>query len=215
MYWGAGVPELGSRGGSTSLLVFAAKKKMIRHVDRDKSNIYSDYTMLQRTIDKKDHKILSIIQSNARLSNAEISRRVGLAPSAVLERIRKLEDRGVIKGYRPKINPQAVNLGLLAFVFVRVKELPGKDTTGRELSKIPEVLEVHHVAGEDCYLTKVRTSNTEALGQLLREKFGALPTVRSTRTTIVLNTVKEDSRLPLGNGEGSLDAANVETKASV
>lgn len=171
--------------------------------------------MLQRTIDKKDHKILSIIQSNARLSNAEISRRVGLAPSAVLERIRKLEDRGVIDGYRPKINPQAVNLGLLAFVFVRVEELPGKDTTGQELSKIPEVLEVHHVAGEDCYLTKVRTSNTEALGQLLRGKFGALPTVRSTRTTIVLNTVKEDSRLPLGNGEGSLDAANVETKASV
>ena len=148
-------------------------------------------------IDEIDAIILNILQSNARTSNAEIARQVGLAPSAVFERIRKLEERGVIEGYLARVNPKAVELPLLAYVFVRADEKPGAETTARRVAAIPEVLEVHHVAGEDCFLAKVRATDTEALGRLLRERLGGIETITSTRTTIVLNTVKETFALPI------------------
>src|SRR4029453_13641869 len=148
-------------------------------------------------IDVIDAKILSILQENARTSNAEIARQVDLAPSAVFERIRKLEERGVIEGYAPRVNPKAVGLPLLAFIFVRDDDKPGEDKAARHVAEIPEVLEVHHVAGEDCLLVKVGVQDTEALGRLLKERLGRIATITSTRTTIVLGSVKESSRLAI------------------
>jgi Lrp/AsnC family leucine-responsive transcriptional regulator len=146
-------------------------------------------------IDATDEQILTILQSDARISNAEIARQIGLAPSAVLERIRKLEDRGIIRGYRTDIDPRAVEFGLTVFVTVRTSEC-GSDAE-KALAAIPEVLEVHDVAGEDCFLLKVRTKDTDALGKLLREKIKPIPTVSGTRTTVVLQTYKETNALPL------------------
>jgi Lrp/AsnC family transcriptional regulator, leucine-responsive regulatory protein len=148
-------------------------------------------------IDLIDTKILNILQQNARTSNAEIARQIGLAPSAVFERIRKLEERRIIRGYRADINPKVLGLAQLAFTFVRSNDRPGGDETGEKLAEIPEILEVHHVAGEDCFLVKARARDAEALGRLLRERLGAIATIASTRTTIVLETVKETSMLPL------------------
>lgn len=160
-------------------------------------------------IDSMDRQILSIIRDNARVSNVEIARKVGMAPSAILERLRKLESKGVIAGYEARLNPKALGLGLLAFVFVRADDRVGSGRTGEVLAEIPEVLEVHHVAGEDCFLVKVRSADTESLGRLLREEFGAITTIRSTRTTIVMNTIKETAQLPLELpvGESDNDAA--------
>lgn len=130
-----------------------------------------------------------------------------MAPSAILERIRKLESRGVILGYETRLAPKALGLGLLAFIFVKASnDRVGESKTAQALRNIPEVLEVHHVAGEDCFLVKVRTADTESLGRLLREKFGKIPTITSTRSTIVLNTIKETAQLPLepsGNHKSS------------
>lgn len=153
--------------------------------------------MFSRTIDHVDAQILEIVQQNARVSNAEIARQIDMAPSAVLERLRKLESRGVLRGYEARLDPHALGLGLLAFVFVRVDERVGSTHAGQRLAEIPEVLEVHHVTGEDCYLVKVRCGDPEELGHLLRDRFGAIPEVRSTRSTIVLGTVKESALLPL------------------
>jgi Lrp/AsnC family leucine-responsive transcriptional regulator len=155
-------------------------------------------------IDAIDAEILTILQSNARTSNAEIARQVDLAPSAVFERIRKLEERGVIEGYAARVDPKAVDLPLLAFVFVRADDKPGADTTAARVAAIPEVLEVHHVAGEDCFLAKVRAADTESLGRLLRDRLGRIDSITSTRTTIVLGTVKETSALPIETPSGSL-----------
>jgi Lrp/AsnC family leucine-responsive transcriptional regulator len=152
--------------------------------------------------DAVDMRILAIIQEDARTSNAEIARRVGMAPSAILERIRKLEARGTIAGYEARIDPHALDLGLLAFVFVRAEEGVWGREAAERLSELPGVQEVHHIAGEDCYLVKVRAADTEALGRLLRERFAAIGSVRSTRTTIVLETVKESGRLPLAAEAG-------------
>lgn len=148
-------------------------------------------------MDAKDQEILTILQNNARLANAEISRQVGMAPSAVLERIRKMEERGLIRGYEARVDGRALGLGIVAFVAVRSDEREFGCSTGDRLAEIAEVQEVHHIAGDDCYLVKVRTADTEALGVLLRETISAIPSVRSTRTTIVLNTLKETAKLPL------------------
>jgi Lrp/AsnC family leucine-responsive transcriptional regulator len=147
--------------------------------------------------DEIDAKILTILQRDARTSNAEIARQLGMAPSAILERIRKLEARGVIEGYSAQIQPQALDLGLLAFIFVRTDERLGMGDAPQALAAMPEVQEVHHIAGEDCYLLKVRVADTNALARLLRERFAAIPAIRSTRTTIVLTTVKETAALPI------------------
>jgi Lrp/AsnC family leucine-responsive transcriptional regulator len=149
-------------------------------------------------LDSLDRAILAILQENARTPNTEISRRVGLAPSAVLERIRKLERSGVIRGYEPRIDPHALDAGLVAFVFVHAEERIGGLEAGREIARLPEVQEVHQIAGEDCYLVKVRVASTEALGTLLREGIGTVKTIRSTRTTIVLSTLKEHAPIPTG-----------------
>lgn len=148
-------------------------------------------------INDVDRQILTILQKNARTSNAEVARQVGLAPSAVFERIRKLEERGVLRSYGAQIDPRAVGLPLVAFTFVRSNDRPGGIQTAEKLAEIPEVLEVHHVAGEDCFLVKVRAADTESLGRLLRERLGKIDTITSTRTTIVLETVKETVELPI------------------
>jgi Lrp/AsnC family leucine-responsive transcriptional regulator len=152
-------------------------------------------------IDLIDSQILNILQENARTSNAEIARQVGLAPSAIFERIRKLEERRIIRGYRADIDPRVLGLAQLAFTFVRSNDRPGGVETGEKLAEIPEILEVHHVAGEDCFLVKARARDAEALGRLLRERLGAIATIASTRTTIVLETVKETAVLPLSSAE--------------
>ena len=147
-------------------------------------------------IDEMDRRILSLLQQDARLPNAEIARRVGMAPSATLERMRKLEERGVIQGYECRVDPRKLGLGLTAFIFVRALD-KGEHDAGERLKQHPNVLEVHHITGDDCYLVKVRVSDAEDLGRMLKTDFNALPSVQSTRTTIVLGTLKESSRIPI------------------
>ncbi len=152
---------------------------------------------VDRTIDGTDRTILAMLQANSRVSNAEIARQVEMAPSAVLERIRKLEERGLIKGYAAQLNPRELGQGLLAFVLVRTDGCAWEAQTATKLAEMPEVQEVHHIAGEDCFLVKIRASDTATLGELLRDRVSALPSVRSTRTTIVLDTVKETLNVDL------------------
>ena len=132
------------------------------------------------------------------MANAEIARRVGMAPSAVLERIRKLEDRGIIRGYSAQLDPAALGFGMLAFILVRTTTGCWQEGTGEQIAQCPQVEEVHHVAGEDCFLVKVRVKDTQALGALLRDRFNGVSSVGATRTTIVLESVKESSAVPVG-----------------
>lgn len=148
-------------------------------------------------IDEIDRQLLEILQADGRTSNAELARRVSMAPSAVFERVRRLESKGVITGYGAHVDPRAIERSLLAFVLVRSDERTGEVSTGASLALEPEVLEVHHVAGQDSYLVKVRVKDPEALGKLLRERFGAISTVRSTQSTIALETLKESWALPV------------------
>lgn len=151
--------------------------------------------LLERQMDKKEKQILELLQKDGRMSNVDLARAVELAPSAMLERVRKLEERGLIKGYMALIDPQAIGLGLVAFIFVRVDDindvLGEADRTAEGLSALPCVLELHHLAGEDCLLVKIRARDTDDLYRILKEEFGKFRNIRTTRTTIVLKTVKE------------------------
>jgi Lrp/AsnC family leucine-responsive transcriptional regulator len=161
--------------------------------------------------DTIDQQILSFLQGDARMPNAEIARRLGMAASGIFERIKKLEERGAIRSYAALLDPDMMDLGLLAFVFVRTEDPVGGDATARALARRPEIQEVHHVAGEDCYLTKVRVKDTQALSTLMKE-IGALKGVRSTRTTVALETTKESPLLPLPGADGRKPKAKKESK---
>jgi Lrp/AsnC family leucine-responsive transcriptional regulator len=149
------------------------------------------------TIDEVDGKILNILQENSRMPNVEIARRLGLAPSGVLGRIRRLEKSGIIQAYETKVDGASVGLGLVAFLFITTDEPIGETGVAQEIAKIPEVQEVHVIAGEDCYLVKIRAGSPQELSSVLRNRFGAFKSIRTSRTTIVLHTFKETMKLPL------------------
>ena len=164
--------------------------------------------------DNLDIQILNIIQLNARVSQADVARAVGLAPSAVLERLRKLEAKGVLTGYVALLDPEALGLGQLAYVAVRTAgPLDVTDRAGELIAEIPGVLEVHHLAGEDCYLVKLRGRDAQHIGQLLRQ-MKVIPSVTQTRTTMVLSTVKDTPRLPLPGVAGVPDKAEPKKDAA-
>ena len=118
-----------------------------------------------------------------------------MAPSAVLERIKKLEKNKIIKKYTAQINASEVDKELLAFILVRANGPIVDQSTARALAKVSEVQEVHMVAGEDCFLVKVRVENPAALTELLRTKIASIKSISSTSTTIVLETIKETNDL--------------------
>lgn len=146
-------------------------------------------------IDVADKAILNILQQDGRVSNADIARQINMAPSAVHERIKKLEERQIIRGYSADIDPKALEMGVTAIIAVRTSECG--EGVGEDLSAVPEVQEVHEVAGDDCFYIKVITRDTESLGQLLREKIKAINNVVNTRTTVVLKTFKQGTRVPI------------------
>jgi len=147
-------------------------------------------------LDTTDFKILNLMQANARISNSDMAKELGMAPSAVLERVKKLEQKKVILNYTTSISPAAVQQKLLAFIFIRSKEgFTCSTKTADALAAIPEVQEVHHIAGEDCFLVKVRTEDSASLMDLMRNSLKKIPDILSTKTTIVLETVKEQQQL--------------------
>ena len=146
-------------------------------------------------MDDIDLKIVQLLQENARIQNAEMARELGMAPSGVLERVRKLENKGVIKGYRAEIEPQSLDLKRRAFILIRSVDKPGSHETTAALVELPEILELHEVAGEDCQLIKVRAKDAKSLSDFMKQKLGRISTITSTKTLIVLDTLKEDQRL--------------------
>jgi Lrp/AsnC family leucine-responsive transcriptional regulator len=149
-------------------------------------------------IDQKDRQIVHLLQENARLSNAEIGEQVGLTASSVYERVRKLQEKGVIKGYVAIVDPEALGKPLAAFVRVTVGAPMGESYAACKRDFIEacraesEVLECHGVAGEDCYILKVRVAEPSALEALL-DRLRSQAAVASSVSNIVLSTIKEST----------------------
>jgi Lrp/AsnC family leucine-responsive transcriptional regulator len=148
-------------------------------------------------MDRRDGEIIKALQREGRCTQQEIAQRAGLSQPAVAERIRKLEDRGVIKGYTARVNAGLLGLDITAFVGVAISHPKHFDGFDKRIAELPEVLEAHRVAGRDSYLFKVQTTNTTTLDHLLVAVLRTIPGVTRTETTVALASVKEDAALPI------------------
>jgi Lrp/AsnC family transcriptional regulator, leucine-responsive regulatory protein len=149
-------------------------------------------------VDTIDRKILDLLQGNARLSNAEMAEAVGLTVSSVHERVKKMERKGIIKGYVAVLDPEKLAKPLLAFIRLTVSPQDSvHDGVHALCASEPDILECHNVAGEDCYVLKVRAAGPKQLEQLLGAIKKTSNAVRSV-TNIVLSTAKESSRIEPG-----------------
>ena len=151
-------------------------------------------------IDAIDQILLDLLQENARLSNAELAEATGLSASSVFERVKKLERRGIITGYVATVDAEKLGKPLLAFIRVSldVRGLEDYDATHENMLAMcltdADILECHHVAGEDCFVLKVRAGGPKQLEALLSRIRRKAHMTRSV-TNIVLSTVKETTRM--------------------
>ena len=150
-------------------------------------------------LDELDIAILEILQTDARLSNAELARRVNLSPPATLTRVRRLEENNLIKSHVTLVNRRRAGYDMLCFVSVSLQLHDIEQVTGfRDIvGEIPEVLECHHVTGDYDYLLKVVAHNTKDLENFLLEKLTPIPGVARIHTSLVLNEVKSTTVIPL------------------
>ena len=140
-------------------------------------------------MDDTNRKILSLLACDGRLSFTELARQTGLSVSAVQQRVRRLEERGVIRGYCAMIDPQQAGLSLTAFVSIKPFDPASPDDTPERLAHLKAIEACHSVAGDENYILKVRVASPAALEELLQEIRAAASV--STRTTIVLSTPYE------------------------
>ena len=144
-----------------------------------------------------DSKVLGCLMEQARMTWAELAAQLGLSAPAAAERVRKLEERGVIQGYRTQVNPQSLGYDLTAFVSVTLTHSRDRDEFLVYVQATPAIQECHHVTGDDDYLLKVRCQGTQGLELLISEGLKQIPCVVKTRTAIALSSPKETISLPI------------------
>ena len=144
-------------------------------------------------LDRVDEKLLAELSADARLSVTELARRVGLSKTPVQVRLRRLEDEGVIRGYRAMLDPVKLGLDHVAFVEVKLSDTREKALTAfnHAVAEIGEVEECHMIAGAFDYLLKVRTRDIARYRQVLGEKISGLPFVAQTSTHVAMQAVKD------------------------
>ncbi len=147
-------------------------------------------------IDDIDLHILNIIQNDGKISNAKLARQLQMAPSGVLERVRKLEKKGILEGYEVRLNPAKLGLTVTAFIHILTSDSVGSTKVGEQLAEFPEIQEVHWIAGDYNYLVKTKLKDASELRALLK-KCGQIEGLSDTRTTLVLETVKESQTIPV------------------
>jgi len=147
-------------------------------------------------LDESDLRILSALQANARATFAELGVLVGLRPPAVHERVKRLEARGYIRGYTARIDPRKLGFELVAFVSAYTTADVDYDRFHAAVARLPEVVEVHSVAGEESFVLKVLTRSTAHLDDFL-SRLKSVPGIARTKTTIVLSTPLERTGIAL------------------
>ena len=149
-----------------------------------------------RDLDTTDRSLLAAIQEDCKQSLAELGQLVGLSAPSVLERMRKLEEAGLVRGYHAHLDARRIGLDIGAFIGVGIDHPKRIAAFEKELAQIPDVLECHHVTGRHTLMLKVRTENTESLHKLIQQ-LRELPGVARTETMIVLATQMERTTLPI------------------
>jgi Lrp/AsnC family leucine-responsive transcriptional regulator len=147
-------------------------------------------------IDEIDAKILDILQRNGRTRRNDLAEAVGLSLPSISDRMRKLEDHGIITGYHATVDPKKLGRDITAFIFVTVDSSKHYPQLIDHAAGVDEILECHAITGEGSHLLKIRTTHTASLEKLL-SKIQAWTGVVSTRTNLVLSTSKESTRIKI------------------
>jgi len=153
------------------------------------------------SLDKFDLRILEELQSDGRLTNAELAQRVGLSAAPCWRRVRALEEAGYIKGYHAEIDRHKIGLGVLAFVRLDADRNTGERTREMEeaIRKIPEIVSCHYISGAGTFELQVVSSDLNAFSQFARQVLINLPNVKDLHTSFSLGEVKASSALPLAH----------------
>jgi Lrp/AsnC family leucine-responsive transcriptional regulator len=149
--------------------------------------------------DPTDLKILEILQTNSNITNAQLAQEIGLSPAPTLERVKKLENAGVIKSYHAVIDHASVGLGVSTFVMVTIKghNRENIDKFINAISSIKEVVECHHVTGQADFIMRVVCSDIPAYQKLMLEKVSNIEVVDGMQSMVILSTFKESKVIPI------------------
>jgi Lrp/AsnC family leucine-responsive transcriptional regulator len=148
-------------------------------------------------VDSIDSKVLKQLMEKARTTWAELGALLGLSAPAAAERVHKLEERGIIKGYYALIDPEAVGYDLAAYIAIYLDKPEHRKGFLEFVQDTKEIQECHHIAGDEDYVLKVRCKGTRDLERIVSENIKSIPGVAKTRTTVILSTVKENPILPI------------------
>jgi Lrp/AsnC family transcriptional regulator, leucine-responsive regulatory protein len=150
-------------------------------------------------LDEIDRKILRILQQDGRTTNAALAEAVGLTATPMLQRIKKLERRGVIRGYVGLVDPKTVGRGTTAFVHVKQAEhkMASHKRFLDAVAGFPEVLECHHIAGDEDFLLKVVVKDIGEYEHFLLYRLSKIPGIARVKTTFVLSTSKANTAIPI------------------
>jgi Lrp/AsnC family leucine-responsive transcriptional regulator len=149
--------------------------------------------------DKIDRKILEILQKSAKITNAQLSKEIGLSPAPTLERVKKLENMGVINSYHAKLDTSKIGLGVTTFVLVT---LVGHNRENieqfiNEIDKVDEVIECHHITGAGDFILKIISKDIPSYQKLMLEKVSDIKVVDNMQSMVVLSTFKDSKVMPI------------------
>jgi Lrp/AsnC family leucine-responsive transcriptional regulator len=165
-------------------------------------------------LDDIDSKAIGVLLADGRVSWADLGTALGLSAPAAAERVRRLQERGLVRGFAAVLDPDAAGFPVLAFVAVALARQDARRAFLDAVRRHPSILECHHVAGDDDFLLKVRARSLAELDALLSDELKGRLGIARTRTTIVLGTAKETARLPAGAAPAAASAAPAATRRS-
>ena len=149
-------------------------------------------------LDDIDRKILSILQENGKITNAQLSKEVGLSPAPTLERVKKLENAGYIQSYHARVDPSKLGLGVSTFVQVGLAghSMDVIDIFIAAIDSIDEIVECHHITGTGDFILKIITRDIPSYQKLMLEKVSNIEVVDTLESMIILSTFKDSKKLP-------------------
>jgi len=152
-------------------------------------------------LDKIDLKILEILQSNAKITNAQLAIDIGLSPAPTLERVKKLEKEGYIKSYHAKLDTAKLGIGVTTFVMVSLKAHSKRhiESFVNQINDIDEVIECHHITGSGDFILKVVSRDISSYQELMLEKVSDIDGVDNLQSLIILSTFKDSKVLPISS----------------
>ncbi len=150
-------------------------------------------------LDQIDRKLLEILQGNGKITNAQLSKEIGLSPAPTLERVKKLENAGIIESYHAQLDREKVGLGVMTFVQVTLSghKKSITETFVKVIESVPEIIECHHVTGSCDFLLKVIAKDIASYQTLIMETINEIEVVASTQTMVILSTFKTSKVLPV------------------